>query len=155
MKTKKLTQKGLMQTAVKATGLVLGFLVGGAISAAVPQQARTVTRIGVAGGGLYAHTVIEDDNGVGSLVKYAAGGAAVREAYGLVTDQLQKVVNAPTAESSVVDRAIAGAVGLACPSESDYFTNDQSFLNTGGSLNRPMAYTSFEDVDDPVIDVSF
>ncbi len=148
MKTQKVTQERVKDTAIKVLGLVGGFMLGGAFSAVVPSESRTIARIGIAGGGAIAHTTVKDDGGLGTILKYAGMGAGAREVYGLVTDQLQKNADPIGADANVMERAYYGAIGLACPCDDDfvdegyadadfenYHFTDNEFLLDGGQFN--------------------
>tara|TARA_R110000751_G_scaffold40862_1_gene96415 strand:+ start:397 stop:885 length:489 start_codon:yes stop_codon:yes gene_type:complete len=152
MKTQKLTQKNGTKTLITIVGLVSGFMLGGAVSAAVPTEHRTVARVAVAGGGALANASIKDDDGLGSFVKAAGLGASAREVYGLATDQLKKdVVVDP--EADTLKRAYYGSIGLACPcgDQNDYWKPEDNGLNYSNQIGLREMYPA----DEPFFDENY
>lgn len=121
MKTQKLSQSSVTKAATMAVGLVAGFMVSGAVSAAIPEAQRTVGRYALAVGGVVGTAVIKEGDTVSDLVKSVAAGAAAREIYGIATDVLkQNTVVKP--DANVAEKMLYGAIGLACADSYSYAT---------------------------------
>lgn len=119
IKTQKLNQKQVTDSVVTAVGLVGGFMLGGGISAVVPDKSREVARVAIAGAGILGGTLLKGGDPLNDLLKYASLGASAREIYGLATDALKKntTVN-PNAK--ILEKAYYGAIGLACACSDNY-----------------------------------
>ena len=133
MKTQKLSQSSVTKAATMAVGLVAGFMVSGAVSAAIPQEQRTIGRYAIAGGGVAGAAMIKGEDTVSDLARAAAAGAAAREIYGIATDALKANVTV-NPDANIAERAYYGAIGLACP---DY---------TLPALNMPVVEAVYDDV---------
>lgn len=119
MKTNKLNKKTTIEGVITVAALMAGFMASGAIDAVVPADKRTIARVGTAGAGVAGVALLPSTDNVGLALKMASAGAATRAGYMLVTDELKNQITVK-ADATAIDKAMYGAVGLACPCDGSY-----------------------------------
>jgi hypothetical protein len=141
MNTQKITQKTATNGLLQVAGMVLGFMLGGAVSAAVPAESRTISRAGLAIGGVAGATMIKGNDAQALILKAAGLGVSAREVYGLATDYLKKNTTV-SADPTLLEKLKLGAIGLACPCDGSYGASARM-----PSLAMPMLETSYNEFD--------
>ncbi|MFD2827182.1 hypothetical protein ACFSYG_11930 [Leeuwenhoekiella polynyae] len=129
MKTRKLNKKTGVESLVIVGSLMVGFMASGAIDAAVPTDKRTIARVGTAGAGAAGAALLPSTDTTTTALKMLSAGAAARASYMLVTDELKNQVTVK-ADATTLDKAMYGAIGLACPCD-----GSRDF-----ALNAPLDY---------------
>jgi len=114
MKTRKLNKKTGIESLVIVGSLMAGFMVSGAVDAVVPTDKRTIARVGTAGAGAAGAALLPSTDTTTTALKMLSAGAAARASYMLVTDELKNQVTVK-ADAGTLDKAMYGAIGLACP----------------------------------------
>ena len=151
MNLSKINNKNLGVSATQAGLGIVGAAGSGALVAIVPEKNQRVAKIGmlIAGVALTAASVAaKNPNGAAFSV-----GVAVRQGFELASDLLKDKVQI-TDNSSMGQKAIAGALGLNCPGgcQGSYDTSMRY-----PALNSPTAYdTVYEeefDYDDGLVPV--
>lgn len=129
MKTRKLNKKTGIESLLTVGCLVAGFMASGAIDAAVPTDKQTIARVGTAGAGAAGAALLPSTDNTTLALKMVSAGAAARASYMLVTEQLKNQVTVK-ADAGTLDKAMYGAIGLACPCD-----GSRDF-----ALNAPLDY---------------
>lgn len=118
MKTNKLNQKNITDTAVTILGMATGVAFGGAagrvVNGLIPEQ-NEIGKVGILGAGLVGGTLVKGKSMTEKALKNIAFGVAAKQAYDLISDAIKPMITVKAEEDrNILDNIVYGAVGLGC-----------------------------------------
>ncbi len=148
-----LNQKTLSESVKHGGAAFLGATASGAVAAFVPKKQKKIFRIGAIVVAIAAGAAHQGKSAKMKTTTSLLGGVAIRQGMDLLKESLKDKYTITDA-STDTDKAIAGAIGLACPGGCSagyqYPMNNTSFPQ----LSMPSYDTSYEVIDQPAQDIS-
>lgn len=130
MKLKTPNQDNVIDGVLQMLAVAAGIGGSGAISNFLPEEYRDMIKTAIAGGGVVISSALAGDkSSLGKAVRTFLVATAAKNGYDVVTGMLKQGVTVKESPS-IADRAYYGALGLACPCDSNVWAMNAAEVRT-------------------------